>query len=1210
MQKTATGSGSVMPVPFAQLYRRRIITEAALSVIRFMRKTIAKHRTKTPLVKWWGHMGEPRCSGWKTYLIAMKLTVLLLIVALLNVHAGSNAQTITLSGKDIPLKNVFAAIKKQTGYLVFGNNNFLKAGKPVTVAVVDLPLTDFLDILSEDQSFTYRIKSKTITLIRKPAVFPDHIIMHDAALDTIKPIGAVTGTVKNEQGEPVAGATVTVKGTKKVAATNSKGEFTVPSVNPGVVLVFTNVGLKPRSVTVNDIRKKLEITLEKDVSSLSEVVVNTGIINRNSNSFTGAATTISRDDLFKVSSKNVIQSLKVLEPALMVFDNLDLGSDPNKLPEMVLRGNSAFPQEGTSDIKGDYINNPNQPLFILDGFEISLTKVIDLDMNRIESITILKDASAKAIYGSKAANGVVVIETKKNTGSKPIITYNGSLDLETPDLSSYSLTNAAEKLEAERLYGLYSQISDYAPNYQTQLRLDQQYNQRLTTVLSGVNTDWMSMPLRNGLGQKHAISVELGERDLKLIADFSYNKIAGVMKGSSRNVLTTSATMSYRYKKFLFRNILNFTDTKSNDSPFGSFGEYAKMNPYWTPYDEFGNLKKNAETGIIPYVGSTSTGTLYAPNPLFNSTLNTKITKDYTEFTDNFYTEVTAAPGMKILLRGSFTSTKNQADEFYPANHLKFQNFTGADFFRKGSYKRNEGAQIRYSADINLNYNKPIGEKQLLFVNAGANISERSFEEVSYNAEGFPNDRMNNILFANQYNKYMNRPTGVEGTTRDIGLLSVASYSYDNRLFADASFRASASSQFGENNRWGPFWSAGLGWNLHNESWINGKKLFDRLKLRGSVGSTGSQNFSSYQSIATYTYFLDKVYQGYLGSYLKGLANKDLRWQQKMDYNLGIDFSILRKISGRLDYYQSITKNTLLDFTLPPSTGFASVRENLGKIKNTGIEVMVNYSIYSDPKNRSYFSVTASAVHNKNKIMSISNALDAYNRQQSKIADDRFNNKPVVKYFDGVSMDAIWAVRSLGIDPANGQEIYLTAKNQRTYVYSAGDQVVVGNKMPDISGTFGVNGEYRGFGVNVYFRYAYGGQLYNQTLVDRVENVDMSFNVDKRVLNSTWKKPGDIKPFKALGSVEIQNPDGTWTRKFIRTQPSDRFVMDRNELSMASLSLSYDFYKWAGLKRMGMQRLRCAFYTNDVFMISSIPVERGLSYPFSRKFSFSVSATF
>jgi len=1147
-------------------------------------------------------LNQIRRTDRRKLLMRVNLTVLILVTTFLQVSFGARGQLVTLNEKNTPLEKVFKEIRKQTGYDFFYDADLIKATRPISINVNKGSLKDVLDRCFANQALVYALEEKTVIVKKANSSMLD-------LLNSRKPID-VKGRVLDEKGKPLVNATVKVKSSGKTTKTNSQGDFDFKGLDDKDILVISYLGYKTKEIPASQ-RSPFNITMEPKSAELEAVnVVSTGIIDRNLNTFTGAANRITKEELQRVSHKNIVQSLKVLEPSLMIFDNLNLGSDPNALPQMTLRGNSSFPQDASTDLKGDYVNNPNQPLFILDGFEVSLTKVVDLDMNRIESVTILKDASAKAIYGAKAANGVVVIETKKNIANKVLITYNGSFDAEAPDLSSYNLTNSAEKLEAERIYGMYSQIHSFAPNYATQLTLDQQYNQRLKAVLSGVNTDWMSLPLRNAIGQKHGVSMELGDRDLKLIADFSYNNVAGVMKGSDRSVVATSAMMSYRFKGFLFRNIISYTDGTSNDSPYGTFADYSKMNPYWTPYDQFGNLKKNAETGLVPYVGSTATSVIAFANPLYNSTLNTKLAKKYTEFTNNLYAEASLMTGLKMLLRGSFTNTKNHADEFYPANHLKFDSYTGDDFFRKGSYKKNEGTQMRYSGDININYNKPFGEKHLLFVNMGANISQRTFEEVIYNTEGFPNDRMNDILFAKQYNEFQNRPTGSEGTTRDLGILSIASYSYDNRFFADASVRGSASSQFGANKRWGTFWSTGVGWNIHNEQWMSSLNIFERLKLRASVGSTGSQNFSSYQSISTYSYFMDKVYQGFLGSYLKGLANPDLKWQQKMDYNIGLDFSVMRKVTGRFDYYRSITNNTLVDFTLPPSTGFSSVKENLGKIRNTGMELMLSYNVYSDPKNRSYFAVTASAIKNKNVIVSISDALKTYNEAQDKIAGDRFNNKPVTKYYDGVSMDAIWAVRSLGIDPANGQEIFLSRNNEKVYGYNPADQVVVGDKMPKVSGSFGLNGEYKGIGLSAYFRFLYGGQMYNQTLIDRVENVDMSYNVDKRVLNGTWHQPGDVKPFKALGSVEIQQADGSWLRQFVRTQASDRFVMNQNEISLASLSLSYDFYRWKYLKVMGVERLRCAIYTNDVFTASTIPTERGLSYPFARKFSFSLSATF
>lgn len=242
----------------------------------------------------------------------------------------------------------------------------------------------------------------------------------------------------------------------------------------------------------NDIRKN--IILKSD-TRLDEVVV-TGIYTRKAESFTGSATTISNKDLMRVGNQNVFQSLKNLDPTLYIADNFSMGSDPNTTPTMSMRGTSSFPTTETSSLKSNYQNQPNQPLFILDGFETTAETIMDMDMNRIESITILKDASAKALYGSKAANGVIVIETKRLTGNQQRVTYNGSISLEMPDLTSYDLCNAWEKLEAERLDGVYNSDG----NVIIQEELTRLYNQRKKNVLEGLDTYWLSKPLHTGIG--------------------------------------------------------------------------------------------------------------------------------------------------------------------------------------------------------------------------------------------------------------------------------------------------------------------------------------------------------------------------------------------------------------------------------------------------------------------------------------------------------------------------------------------------------------------------------------------------------------------------------------------------------------------------------------------------------------------------------------
>src|SRR5690606_27457228 len=331
----------------------------------------------------------------------------------------------------------------------------------------------------------------------------------------------------------------------------------------------------------------------------------------------------SKEELRRNGNANLFQALKNISPS-MVLDNFDMGSNPNTMPDIQIRGTSTFPTQETgisAGLKGNYLKNPNERLFILDGFETSVERIFDLDMNRIESVTILKDAASKALYGSKAANGVIVIETTKLSSTKPLVTYNTSLDIEMPDLTSYNLTNAMEKLEAERIDGMYIASPNGGPA--EQVRLNQLYNQRKKVAMEGLDTYWLAKPLQDGIGQKHALSVELGGNDLRVIGDLAYRDVTGAMIGSSRKNLSGSVSASYRLSNLLFRNIVSVVDNNSAESPYGQFSDYVKMNPYWRA--------ENAD-GSIPYYSEAAPegqGNNPYTNPLYNSTLNSKITDGY-----------------------------------------------------------------------------------------------------------------------------------------------------------------------------------------------------------------------------------------------------------------------------------------------------------------------------------------------------------------------------------------------------------------------------------------------------------------------------------------------------------------------------------------------------------------------------------------------------
>ncbi|WP_285008266.1 SusC/RagA family TonB-linked outer membrane protein [Pedobacter faecalis] len=1117
--------------------------------------------------------------------LAMKLTVLIVMVSFLHVAARGYSQ-ITLNKRNASLPSIIESIEKQSGYVFLYNENQLQDQR-ISIQVKNATIDEVLTKCFTGTGISFQIINNNIALTKRRNA------------DVTQQSYVIQGKVTDTTGASIPGVTISLAGTT-FATTDGSGNYRIESRNAAGSLSVSMLGYITREIPFDfagrPANQTINVILRQSTIGLKEVVINTGIYTRKAESFTGSTLVIKGEDLKKVGNANFFQALKNISPS-MVLDNFTNGSNPNALPDIQLRGTSTFPlasDEVTGNLKGNYIKNPNEPLFILDGFESTAERIFDLDMNRIESVTILKDAASKALYGAKAANGVIVIETKKLTAGRARVSYNSSLDLELPDLTSYNLTNSTEKLEAERIDGYYVPLGSSSP--ETHVAGQQLYNFRRKQVLEGLDTYWLAKPLQSGVGHKHALSVELGGPSLNIIADVAYRDVTGAMIGSNRENISGNISTSYRVKNLLFRNIMSAIDNRAIESPYGTFSEYAQMNPYWRA--------ENAD-GTIPYYAEVSSNGTQFVNPLYNSTINSKNSTDYFNFINNFYLEWTMIPGLRATTRLGIDVQNSNADEFYPAAHTRFENYFGDDILRKGSYQANTGKQQYLSGDFNLTYSKEIN-KHFLFGNAGFNVSERNSMEVVHFVEGFPNDRLDDITFGRNY-RFESTPTGLNSVRRELGFLGSFSYMYDNRFLSDFTFRTNASSQFGSNKRWANFWSLGLGWNLHNEAFLKNMDVFKLFKVRGSLGSTGNSNFPTNSSVSTYKYYQNAYYQGFPGSYLANLSNVDLQWESKFDYNAGADITV-GGLNVRFDYYQAFTENLIADITRPNSTGFNVVKENLGKVKNSGIELYTSYTLLSRGNN--FLNLNFGLETNKNKIISLSSAMRSFNERMDKIAADRGNSVPVKRYEDGLSMNAIWAVPSLGIDPATGREIYLKKNGSTTYEWDAADQIVAGQSNPEYQGTMGFSGEYKGIGLNVVARYLGGGQLYNQTLVDRVENVVMDYNVDRRVLTGRWSVPGQNALYKRLGTYSIPTADGTSTTSARElTRSTTRFVQDRNEITISAVNLYYLFDNQFS-KRMGIERLKVGFNMNELATFSTIGLERGTQYPFARTLSFNLSATF
>lgn len=1124
------------------------------------------------LLKW------PPDRDRKKLFLAMKLTVLLLTVAFLQVHASGTAQSVTLSGKKITLKQAFSAIEKQTGYVVFYNKEIFTSSKPLSLSVSAMPLTEFLDLVLKEQSLEYVIKDMSVVISRK---FQPESSGERAPLVPVDSLITIRGKITNEQGEPLEGAVVTVNGSLKQVAADAGGSFVLPDVEDKATLTISYVGYKTKTVKLRPNQSVLEIRMELADNPMDAVVVSTGIFKKVDKSFTGSSLTVSARELQQFGNRNLIVSLSNIDPSFRIIESNTMGSDPNRLPDIQIRGNSSLPNvDNLDDLVG-----LNTPLIILDGFQSTLQKMLDININEVESVTILKDASATAIYGSRGSNGVIVITTKLPKPGALRVTYRSDLALEIADLSDYHVLNAREKLDLEQKVKLYNNSI-----VERDLSLKRYYNYLLNEVNNGVDTYWLDMPLRTGVGQRHNLGLAGGDNTFRYSISAQINNIQGVMKGSGRNVFNGTVNLMYSLKNVRFNNQLMVSEGKFSESPYGSFSDYVRMNPYWRAYDDQGNvLKFLGDPGTSDYQYRWTT---LPTNPLYNATLNVFDKTKSSDLINNFSFEWTVTQGLLVRAQLGLTKTYQQRDKFRPAAHTAFANYSEADIFRKGDYNYSVANGFGYDGAVNLQYSRTVN-KHAFFGGLDYNIRKSENTAYSFLAEGFVNPNFDFISMALQYARDQ-KPGGSESISTAIGMTSNINYIFDDRFFADASIRMDGSSQFGKNNRMAPFWSGGLGWNLHNEAFLKNNRVVERLKLRGSVGVTGSQNFSPYQALSTYRYYPNLRYFNLNGAYLMGIGNEDLKWQQSLKVDVGVDAEFLK---GRLkltaDYYKTTTRDLLSSVSLRASNGFPSYVENIGRMRNQGFEFRATGILTNRSPKGVFWSVTAGVAQNRNKILKISEALkDAQKERQMQTGDAL-----TALYFEGYSTNAIWVVPSLGIDPSNGKEVYLDINGKPTYIWSGNDLRAVGSTDPDYMGNFSTLFRFRNLSFNASFGYRLGGQTYNQTLISRVENADYRYNVDSRVYNNRWEKPGDDVSFKGLMIT------GTTSR-------TSRFVQDDNTLICQNVNLQYEL-KSAYLKRiLHLNNLLIAANMAEPFRISSIRQERGTVYPFSKQFSLSINAVF
>ena len=539
------------------------------------------------------------------------------------------------------------------------------------------------------------------------------------------------------------------------------------------------------------------------------------------------------------------------------------------------------------------------------------------------------------------------------------------------------------------------------------------------------------------------------------------------------------------------------------------------------------------------------------------------------------------------------SKTPVRSEQFKSSHHTDFA--PEEDLTQRGSYTKSTGESVSWNANAALNYNLVKG-KHGMFALLRWDVSSSKSDGINLSAKGFPDDNMDDFLFAFEMDQRVN---GEESTQRSVGMTGSLNYMYDQRFSVDFNIRGDLSSQFGADTKMAPFWSVGLRWNMEREKWLEGS-IISNLTLFGSVGTTGSQSYSPYQAKETYS-FGDLMFPypsgDVLGAQLMAIGNPDLGWSKTMQKSVSLEFGLWNsRLNATVSYYHNYTDEMLLGTNIQPSTGFSTLTRNVGAVLNEGVDVSLNGLLINNYENQFQWSLSVNATHNRNVIKKLSNELKEMNRKNQ---ENRNEILPI--YEEGESTTVVKSVRSLGIDPATGQELFQKLNGEKTFVWDAADKVPVGDTEPKVRGAVNSSLIWKNLSVNLGFFYQFGADRYNQTLVDKIENIDISQNVDRRAAGSDrWSPTNRYAKYKGISFFNQQTPVST------------RFLQKLNEFVFNSVSIGYRFepkqFKFLEACKIASLSLNASM--QDIGRISSVKQERGLDYPFARSFNLSLSVLF
>lgn len=1108
----------------------------------------------------------------KFVICTMLLILFLWGTSIVSIAQEVKKNTVTINVKNESVEKVLKRINKETSLNFFYDPAILSKASSVTLNVKDMPLQEVLNMLSVQTGLNFQRINNTISVNWET----------NSKQPIQSPKEKITGTIKDNNGDPVIGASIQIKNTGIGTITDYNGQFSLSNVPENGILIISYIGYDTEEIPVNK-KKNLQIVMKENTKQLEEIVV-VAYGTAKKSSFTGSAEVVKQD---RIEKRVVADVSKALEGTVAGVQSTSGSGQPGSGASMVIRGFGS-------------ISASNTPLYVVDGvpFDGALNTI---NPNDIESVTVLKDASAGALYGSRGANGVVMITTKRGERDDNQISINlkANWGISSRAIPKYETVNEAEYLELafeayknEQIYtegidpllagtqaievmkgmakGVLGYNEEYNPfNMPLQELINPITGKINPTAQLKYHEDWKDeLSNHNPLRQEYQLSVTGGNKKTQYMISMGYLDEVGLLQTTEFERYTGRVNIDTQAKKW-FKTGFNasFAQTSTNyNSASGSVISnlwYTSqiMAPIYPVYEHNtdGSLKTDANGNKIYDYGKNRIA-------LANSNAIALLHEDKENNTrDNLsartYIQLSTNDDEYGIFKG-FSLMANLGLDYFNTHEMSYSNpYTGNAATTAGSLTKAVQRQLSYTFNQLLTYQRNI-RSHSLDVMIGHEYYELKQQFLGAQKTGFPFGGLYELSAAATL-------SGASSQTDKYAIesfLSRVNYNFAQKYYFSASFRTDGSSRFHKDSRWGKFWSLGTSWRISEESFMKKYDWVNNLTLKASFGSQGNDNIGSYYAYQS-LYNMGLSNGSLNGAGINSLENKDLKWEKNENLNIGIEARLFNRLSLTAEFFNKHTKDLLLNMPKATSSGFDAYPANIGSMRNMGLDVTVTVDILKNSDLK--WTLIAMGSHIRNKIL--------------KLADkpEIISGSNIFK--EGETVNSFYLPISAGVDPLTGNQLYWVDHDKNSNIVSkyktddvtltANSREIVGNRIPDLYGSITNDFSYKGIDFSILTTYSIGGEMLDG-VYGSMMNVGYKGYVWHKNALRRWQQPGDITDI----------PKIMWDQQL---RVTDKDLINASYFAIKNITLGYTFPKdW--LTKIKMDNIRVYATANNLALFSHL----------------------